>query len=264
MRRARCRPRTSLEAMSSDQSSSERTNGFVSASQRPRTSARPAGSSRFGKCAARGSVSMRECGISACASMPCWIGIVRSLLAPDDQRLDRAQEIQAVDRRDLLAVDVDHRAERLEERLARARILKRAKRAGDRPEVDGIPPPRLAASRGDAVEHAEDAPVRSRPDEAGRAGQRGAAEHRAHLLAEAAARDQRKPLDLVGELVEELHRDPAAERVADERRRLDRRSPRGGRGSPPRGRRSSSRRGPPRCRRGRSGRGRSPCASRRA
>ena len=63
--------------------------------------------------------------------------------------------------------------------------------------------------------------MRSGPDDAGRTGQRGAAEHRAHLLAEAATRHQRKPLDLVGELVEELHRDPAAERVADERRRLD-------------------------------------------
>ena len=54
-----------------------------------------------------------------------------------------------------------------------------------------------------------------------RAGEGGGAEHRRDLLAEAAAGDQREPFDPLGELVEELHRDAAAERVSDDRRALD-------------------------------------------
>ena len=53
------------------------------------------------------------------------------------------------------------------------------------------------------------------------AGQGGAAEHRADLGPEPAAGDERQPLDPLGELPEELHRDAAAERVADDRRRAD-------------------------------------------
>ena len=64
--------------------------------------------------------------------MPCWIGIVRSF-SPQTISVSPGPEIQAVDSRDLLAVDVDHRAERLKKRLARARVLKRTKCAGDRP-----------------------------------------------------------------------------------------------------------------------------------
>ena len=41
-----------------------------------------------------------------------------------------------------------------------------------------------------------------------------------HLAAEAAAGDEHEALDALGELVGELHRDAAAERVADDRRAL--------------------------------------------
>ena len=51
--------------------------------------------------------------------------------------------------------------------------------------------------------------------------QRGAAQQRADLAPEAAARDQHQALDALGELVEELHRHAAAERVPDDRRALD-------------------------------------------
>ena len=44
------------------------------------------------------------------------------------------------------------------------------------------------------------------------------AQHRVHLAAEAAAGDEHEALAALGELVGELHRDPAAERVADDRR----------------------------------------------
>ena len=51
-----------------------------------------------------------------------------------------------------------------------------------------------------------------------RAGQGRGAQQRMHLAAEAAARDEHQALAALGELVGELHRDPAAERVADDRR----------------------------------------------
>jgi hypothetical protein len=63
--------------------------------------------------------------------------------------------------------------------------------------------------------------VGDQPDSGGRPGHGGPAQHRTHLVAEAAARDQRESLDPLGELVEELHRDPAAEGVADDRRPVD-------------------------------------------
>ena len=56
----------------------------------------------------------------------------------------------------------------------------------------------------------------ARDEEVG-AGQRRGAQDRADLGAEPAAGDQDQPLDHLRELVGELHRDPAAERVADQR-----------------------------------------------
>ena len=50
------------------------------------------------------------------------------------------------------------------------------------------------------------------------AGQGRGAQQRMHLAAEAAAGDEHEALAALGELVGELHRDPAAERVADDRR----------------------------------------------
>ena len=50
--------------------------------------------------------------------------------------------------------------------------------------------------------------------------QRGGAQQQVDLAAEAAAVDQDEPLAALGELVGELHRDAAAERVPDERRAL--------------------------------------------
>ena len=49
----------------------------------------------------------------------------------------------------------------------------------------------------------------------------GRAQQEVHLLAEAAARDEHQPLHPLRELVGELHRHPAAERVAHDRRLVD-------------------------------------------
>jgi hypothetical protein len=64
--------------------------------------------------------------------------------SPDDQSGDGAEEIQAVAGADPLALDVDHRAERLQEGLARARPLKWLERSRDRLKVDALPGAALA------------------------------------------------------------------------------------------------------------------------
>ena len=53
------------------------------------------------------------------------------------------------------------------------------------------------------------------------AGQRRGAQHEMDLAAQAAAAHEHHPVDLLGVLVGELHRDAAAERVPDDRRRVD-------------------------------------------
>ena len=62
--------------------------------------------------------------------------------------------------------------------------------------------------------------ARRRGDEEVGAREGGGAQDRADLGAEPAAGDEDEALDQLGELVGELHRDAAAERVADERRAL--------------------------------------------
>ena len=54
-----------------------------------------------------------------------------------------------------------------------------------------------------------------------RPGQRGGAQQQVDLLAQAAARHEHEPLAQLRELVRELHRDAAAERVADDGRALE-------------------------------------------
>ena len=71
-----------------------------------------------------------------------------------------------------------------------------------------------ARQRGRRV--AGDGAEQQRQDELG-AGQRGGAQREADLRAQPAAVDEHEPLEPLGELVGELHRDPAAERVADDR-----------------------------------------------
>jgi hypothetical protein len=120
-----------------------------------------------------------------------------------------------------LTLDVDHRAQRLQEGAARARLLQRPQRPGDGLQVDaGVVAAlaQLGAARG---ERADQARPRRQSQQGGRAGQGGAAQERADVVTEAAAGDQDQALGALGELVEELHRDATAERVADDRRPLD-------------------------------------------
>src|SRR3954451_2880583 len=90
-------------------------------------------------------------------------------LAPDEQRGELAEQVEPVDRADMLAPDVDHRAERLQKRLARRGLLEGAHRARDRLEVDAL----ATAPRAHAVAGALDAfahpAVRHQPDPGGSA-----------------------------------------------------------------------------------------------
>ena len=92
----------------------------------------------------------------------------------------------------------------------RRQLRERAQRAGD---VAPLPP-----GAGERVHHGR---MRGRRDREPDAGQRHAAQQRADLVTEAAARHQRQALGPLRELPEELHRDAAAERVADDRGAID-------------------------------------------
>ena len=59
-------------------------------------------------------------------------------LAPDDERGHRAEQVEAVAGRDVLAAGIDHRAQRLQEGLAGAGPLQRAQGADDLAQVDGL------------------------------------------------------------------------------------------------------------------------------
>ena len=187
-----------------------------------RTAARPSGSSRWGKWAARGRVSKRLCGIASCARAAVLERDRLVALAPDDQGRHRAQQVEAVDRAHPLPARVDHRAQRLQESLPGLGALERAQGADDRLDVDALRPAAALEPRGEVVDRVDHPRLRrERERRGGEPGQRRRPQHRAHLGAEPAARDQRQPLDPLRELPEELHRDPAAERVPDHRRRAD-------------------------------------------
>ncbi len=78
----------------------------------------------------------------------------------------------------------------------------------------------LQADRGQALADRgsrDRRPLRRGRDEDPGAGQRGGAQQRTDLAAEAAARDEHQALGELGELEREHHRDAAAERVPDDR-----------------------------------------------
>ncbi len=142
-------------------------------------------------------------------------------LAPDDQGRHVAEQVEPVGGADVLAVDVDDRAQGLQERPPRARLLQGPQRPGDRLEVDALRAAAGAQPPPGGVDRVDQPPLGGEAEQRGDTGQRRAAQQRAHLAPEPTAGDQHQPLGALGELVEELHRDTAAERVADDRRPLD-------------------------------------------
>jgi len=107
---------------------------------------------------------------------------------------------------------------RVEEGRARVGVLERGERACDRLQVDADARAALAqATPGDA-QPLEQPFMDGRREQQRGPGQRRGSQHGAHLVSQAATGDQHQALDALGELVEELHRHAAAERVPDDRR----------------------------------------------
>src|SRR5215218_8951679 len=137
--------------------------------------------------------------------------------APDQQRGHGFGEVEPVARVDALAAGVDHRTRGVHERAAGAELVQRGDSAGDLREV-------RAGLQADPAERARDrragAEHRARRDQRQhqlRARQRDGPQERADLAPEAAAGDQHQPAHELRELVGDLHRDAAAERVPDDR-----------------------------------------------
>ena len=141
--------------------------------------------------------------------------------APQTIRIgSRLGQVEAVRGRDLLAAGADHGAQGRQEGLAALGVGERGVAARHLGDVGARPHPDAAEPAADrASPRARPMPAVARDEEVG-AGQRGGAQHGADLGAEAAAGDQHQALDHLRELVGELHRDPAAERVADQGRAL--------------------------------------------
>ena len=140
----------------------------------------------------------------------------RVLLAPDDQRGQDGREVQAVVGAHALAAGVDHRAHRVQEGLAGAAGLQRGEpgaRARARSPLGAIRPRRSARAQSGprTPREVSTGSTQSAP------GQRGGAQQQVDLAAEPAAGDEHEPLTALRELVGELHRDAAAERVPDDR-----------------------------------------------
>ncbi len=142
-------------------------------------------------------------------------------LAPHDQRRQQLEQVEPVGRAHALAAHVDHRPQRVQERLARVVVLQRAQRPRDRLQVGAARHPRSRMRRPASESRRQQPRVDRQRQQPRDPRQRGGAQQRADLAPEPAARDQDEPLDALRELVEELHRDAAAERVPDDRRALD-------------------------------------------
>ena len=159
--------------------------------------------------------------IASWASRPCSIGIVWSRSPQTISVGIELEQVEAVAGAHPLAADVDHRAQRLEEGLARAAAARAGAARGRLPGGRRPCGRRAPAGRRRPPSAESTAGCAAADEQRGGARQRRAAQQRADLAAEPAARDQREPFRALGELVEELHRHAAAERVADDRRALD-------------------------------------------
>ena len=146
-------------------------------------------------------------------------GMVESLLAPHDQRRQDRGEVQAVDGAHALAAGCRSPSARcagapgaslpFAATRSRASSTARSPLGRDPPE-----PQRLRDRRGPCPDSAR-GEHRAAPSR--RPGSAAARSSRWTSLAETAAGDEHEPLAALGELVGELHRDAAAERVPDDR-----------------------------------------------
>ena len=140
--------------------------------------------------------------------------------APDDQRGHRRCQIEAVERAHPLPAGIEHRTHRVDERRARLGIVERGIPTGELVEVGPELQPQQSERAGDGFAHGEQPRVHEQRQDQLRAGQGRGAKQRMDLAPEPAAGDEYEALAALRELIRELHRDPAAERVTDDRRPL--------------------------------------------
>src|SRR5439155_10649104 len=140
--------------------------------------------------------------------------------APHDERREVGGELQPVVGADSLPVEADNGAKRAEERRTAVGVDQRAVAPTDllagrsRAEADSTSPPHEGT--GGIVQRRST----EEPEDVSGAGKRQRPQQEVDLASEAAAADQHEALAQLRELVGELHRDAAAERVADDGRLL--------------------------------------------
>ena len=142
------------------------------------------------------------------------------VLAPDEHERDVLGEVEAVAGVDALAQRIHDRAQRVHERRPGLRILERGMAARQFCEIGaGVDsqPPEQPPDRAAGVQHAGTGQHRQHDL---RQRQRGRAQQQAQVPAQAAAVHQHQALAALRELVGQLHRDPATQRVAHEGRAL--------------------------------------------
>ena len=122
---------------------------------------------------------------------------------------------------DALSADVDDGAGRGEEGPAALPVTERGEAAPDGVEVGTGVPPQLRGGPPQELHAGQDGSGGDDAEDLLGAGQGGGPQDEVDLSPEPTARDQHEAVDPLGEEVVELHRDAAAERVADERDAVD-------------------------------------------
>ena len=147
---------------------------------------------------------------------PCATGMMRVALAPDQHEWDVLGQVEAVAGVDALAARLDDRAQGVHERLARLAVIERGVAAGHLLDVGARAQSQAVEKAAHGAAGVEDPAAGQQRQHPLRSGQRGCSQERADLAAQAAAVHQHQPLAALRELVGQLHRDAAAERVPDE------------------------------------------------
>src|SRR5258708_3524058 len=142
-------------------------------------------------------------------------------LAPDDQGWHLSRQVEAVAGVDTLTRDVDHRAERVQERLAAVLAAQRQVAVPDLLRQGRRPHPDPAQPSGATGDHsAEFGPAAKREDVFSSWKSEGTQQDR-DLGSQSPAADQDQALGPVRELIRELHRDTATQRMAHHRGPVD-------------------------------------------
>ena len=168
---------------------------------------------------ASGKTTKRLSGIASWAAWPCLSGMIESCSPQTISVGQDGGEVEAVVGADALARRRRSRRGRCAGRPGGSRCCRgwRSRCARTAMSPLGAIVPALAGRRRRRGRRSETPTEVSTGRTQSAPGQGGGAQEQVDLLAEAAAGDQPETLAALGELVGELHRDPAAERVADDR-----------------------------------------------